>query len=1025
MGVSRLRYLVLFAAIVLSAFAQTTSNLTGVVRDASGAVVSGAAVKAKHVDTGLTRSTATDGSGRFLFGVLPAGAWELRVEAKGFRPLIRKGVQLTVGETASLEASLEVGSQDQEVTVSAQASAVNVSTSELSYLVSSNAIRELPLNGRNWTDLSLLQPGVVAFPHRDGGSAPAHGLGMSINGQDVRANTYLLDGTPMNDFTNGPAGSVAGTALGMDTIREFRVETNAYSAEFGRTYGGQINVLTKSGSNDFHGSVFHYLRNDNFDARNFFDPAKRPEFRRNQFGGTVGGPIRRDRTFFFAGFEGLREQLGRTIRSAVPDVATRAGTVDPVIRPYLNEIPLPNGPAIGGGLATYIFPFSQNLTQNFGQGRIDHTFNEKLQAFGRYTHDVADQVLPTDFPQFPRTFLSRSHFSTAELRQVYSPTLLNTTRFSFARTRLGQEVEANTTQTLSPFIPGRTIMGDIDIGGMPRFGPQSSVNLRLTQNVFGVENGASWQRGRHLLKFGGLAERYQLNMINPTFGLGIFTFNDLPSFLANRPARFIGLAPNGALDRYWRFTLMGLYVQDDFKVGSRLTVNAGMRWEATTMPSDIYGRDSALPNLSDPAPTTGRLFKDTPKANFSPRVGFAWDVFGTGRTAIRAGYGLFYNVNNQQHLIVTVTNPPATPRLVIANPTFPVPPFERGVGNSIRPMQWDIQNPKLHVFNFNIQQQLPLDVVATIGYAGTRGSHLWRSWDVNTAKHQVQPDGSIFFPVGSPRQNTAYSTVEAKTSDGESWYNALIFELRKRFANGLSLQSSYTFARNIDTTQGSVFFSDATNATTSAMPEFPGFQYNKGLADFHAKHNWVMNVLYELPFGKSLTGPAGVLFKGWQVATIVNVRSGSPLTPFVRANRSRSQWAPSIGAGIGNDRPSMAAGRTYESAVLGGPDRYFDPTAFRLQPAGYLGDVGRNTFIGPNLRTVDVSLAKNFRFGERINLQFRSEAFNLLNRANFGPPNLIAFAGTVDTEPATATFGQIRSTVTSARQIQLGLRLSF
>ncbi|MBC7924403.1 MAG: hypothetical protein H7039_01995, partial [Bryobacteraceae bacterium] len=359
------------------------------------------------------------------------------------------------------------------------------------------------------------------------------------------------------------------------------------------------------------------------------------------------------------------------------------------------------------------------------------------------------------------------------------------------------------------------------------------------------------------------------------------------------------------------------------------------------------------------------------------------------------------------------------------NPTFPVPQFERGVGNSIRPMQWDLENPRLHVYNFNIQQQLPFDVVATVGYAGTRGTKLLRSWDVNTAQNQVQPDGSIFFPPGSPRRNPAFSTIELKSSDGNSWYNALIFELRKRFSNGLSLQSSYTFSRNIDTTQGSVFFSDSTNATTSAMPEFPGFEYNKGLADFHAKHNWVVNVLYELPFGRSLTGAPAVLLKGWQVAAITNVRSGSPLTAFVRSNRSRSQWAPSIGPGIGNDRPNLAPGRTHESAVLGGPDRFFDPSAFVLQPAGYLGTLGRNTFIGPNLRTLDGSLMKNFRFGERTNLQFRAEGFNLLNRANFGPPNLITFGGTTDGEPAQSNFGQIRATVTTSRQIQLGLRLSF
>jgi hypothetical protein len=549
--------------------------------------------------------------------------------------------------------------------------------------------------------------------------------------------------------------------------------------------------------------------------------------------------------------------------------------------------------------------------------------------------------------------------------------------------------------------------------------------VQLVQNLFSVEDGLVLQRGRHLIKTGVVVERYQDNMVNPTFGLGIYTFNDLPSFLQNRPARFIGLTPTGALDRYWRFTLFGAYVQDDFKVHSRVTINAGLRYEFATMPEDIYGRDSALINLTDSAPTIGPLYKNPTYKNISPRIGFAWDVFGNGRTSLRSGYGLYFNTNNQQHLIVTVTNPPATPRVVITNPTFPNPPFERGVGNSIRPVQWELQNPRNHVWNVNLQQQLPGEFIATIGYAGARGRHLLRSSDVNIAHWERRSDGTIFFPPGSPRMNPAFSTIELKSSDGNSWYNALVFEVRKRWSSGLNFQSSYTFARNIDTTQGSVFFSDATNATTTAMPEFEGFEYNKGLADFHAKHTWVLNASYELPFGRSLTGWARAFAHGWQLAGISTVRSGNPLTVFVRGNRSRSLFAPSLGPGLGNDRPSMAPGRTHESAVLGGPDAYFDASAFVLQPAGTLGNLGRNTFIGPNLRTFDLSAIKNFRFAESANVQFRVEAFNLFNRANFGSPNLLAFAGSADNEAPLGTFGRIRNTVTSSRQIQLGLRISF
>ena len=1027
-----IRNVVLLSALCASAFAQTYANLSGRVQDASGAVLSGARVVVKNAETGLTRETRTTADGIFNVPALAVGRYEVRAEMAKLRPAVQRDVVLAVGETRTLELTLQVGEVDQEVMVVASAPTVNTSTSELSYLVEEAVIRELPLNGRNYTDLALLQPGVIAYPHRDGGSVVAHGLGMSINGQDPRSNVYLLDGTPLNDFTNGPAGSAASTALGAETVREFRVETNAYSAEFGRNSGGQINTLTKSGSNDLHGTAYWFHRNDNFDARNFFDPNKIPEFKRNQYGATAGGPIKRDRSFLFIGYEGLREALGRTLSSEVPDLDARRGviggttyTIDPAIRPFLNEYPLPNGASRPGGIALYTFGFNQALKQDFGQARFDQILNDRNNLFVRYTYDGADQRLPTDYPQFPRDFLSRNQFVTATFNQVLSERTLNHVRLGFSRTRIGQDVESNTSQPLTPFVPGRGMIGNIDVGGLLRFGPQGSVNLRLVQNVYGVEDGLVLERGKHQIKTGILVERYQDNMVNPTFSLGQFTFNDLPSFLQNRAARFIGLTPNGALDRYWRFTLFAAYLQDDFKLHPRLTVNAGLRYEFTTMPVDIYGRDSTLINLSDPAPVTGQLYQNPTYKNISPRVGFAWDVFGTGNTALRGGYGLFFNTNNQQNLIVTVTNPPATPRATITNPTFPVAPFERGVANNIRPVQWDLENPRVHVYNFNVQQMLVSNIVLTVGYAGSRGLHLLRSADVNTVQPDRLADGTLFFPVGRPRKNPNFSTVELKSSDGDSWYNAGILEVRKRWSSGSSFQTSYTFSRNLDTTQASTFFSDGTNGTTTAFPEYEGFNYNKGLADYHAKHNWVTNFTWEMPFGRQLTGVPALFVKGWELAGIAQMRSGNPLTVFVRANRSRSQWAPSLGPGIGNDRASMAAGRTYDSAIVGRPDAWFDPTAFALQPAGTLGNSGRGAFVGPNLRTVDLSLMKNFRVAERANIQFRAEAFNLLNRTNFGVPNLIAFAGAADNEAPLSTFGRIRNTVTSSRQIQLGLRISF
>jgi hypothetical protein len=967
--------------------------------------------------------------------------YEIRAELSGFRPLVRSGVTLTIAQTVAVDLTMSVGGVAEAVTVAGEASSVNTRTGELSYLVDERAIAELPLNGRNFTDLALLQPGVVAFPHRDGGSVVAHGLGMSVNGQDPRSNVYLLDGTLLNDMTNGPAGSAAGTALGMETVQEFRVETNAYGAEFGRMTGGQINVLTKGGSNDVRGSAYEFHRNDALDAKNYFDVAGKPPFTRNQFGGATGGPLRRDRLFFFVGYEALRENLGRTITSTVPDANARLGLIpDPAspggllnvgvsagVAPYLAEYPVANGRALGDGTALYSFQFDQRLTQHFAQGRVDYNAGPGHQMFGRYTIDDADQYLPTDYPQFPRYFVSRNQFFTGEHRHVITNQTLATYRLGYSRTRVGQQVEANTATPLQPFVPGRALVGNIDVGGLNRFGTQSSVDVRFLQQVIGLQTDLTTTRGRHLLKAGVLAERYLQDMVNPTFSLGTYSFANLRAFLENRATSFIGLTPQGQFDRYWRFWLLGGYVQDEFPVSDALTLNAGLRYEVMTLPRDINGRDSALINLTDRAAAVGQLYEASDANNVSPRLGFAWRVTEDGLTSVRGGYGMYFNTNSSQNLIVTVTNPPSTPRVVFANPTFPNAPFERTSGLSVRPIQWDVETPQLQVWNVNVQRELPGQTAVTIGYADSRGRHLLRSNDVNTAVPVIGADGRPFFPAGAPRANTAFTTIELKSSDGDSWYRALIVEARRRWSNGFMFQSAYTWSKSEDTTQASTFFSDATNGTTSAFPEFIP-DYNKGLSDFHAAHNWVLNFSVDLPFARGMSGAAGAVLGGWRVSGIVNVRSGSPLTVFVQNNRSRSQWQPSLGPGIGRDRASYAPGFGPDNAVNGDPAAWFNTAAFALPAAGTFGNTGRGDLIGPNFRTVDLSLAKDATWGALGpggRLELRLEVFNLFNRANFGPPQLIAFAGAADGEQPLASFGRIRNTITSARQVQLGARVRF
>jgi len=1004
------------------ALAQTSATLAGRVLDTSGASIPGVTVTARQTDRGIERVTITGADGRFVLPGLAVGAYDVRAELAGFKTVLRPAVTLTVGDAVALDFTMEVGALAETVSVIAEASPINTRTGELSYLVDERAIEQLPLNGRNFTDLAFLQPGVTPYPNRDGGSVVAHGLGMSVNGQDPRANVYLLDGTLLNDMTNGPAGSAAGTALGTETVREFRVETNAYGAEFGRMSGGQINVITKSGANAVSGSAYEFHRNDAFDAKNYFDVGDKPEFTRNQFGATVGGPVRRDRLFYFAGYEGLRENLGRTITSAVPDANARLGLlpdpstgqllnvgVNAAVAPYVNAYPVANGESLGDGTALHSFQFDQRIDQDFFQGRIDANLSPASQFFARYTLDDADQRLPLDYPQFPRMFVSRNQYLTAEMKQTYTANLLGTVRYGYSRTRVGQDVEADV--ALPPFVPGRPFVGNFDVGGLQRFGTQSSANLRLMQQVNSIEGDLVWTRGPHLLRAGALAEHYRQDMTNPTFSLGTYSFANLRAFLENRPTSFIGLTPAANFDRSWPFWIAGGYVEDEFRAHSNVTITAGLRYEFMTLPIDRGGHDSAMPNLTDRVATTGQLYQGADYDNFSPRVGVSWDVTGDGRTALRGGYGLYYATNSSQNLIVTVTNPPDTPRVVYQSPTFPNPPFERASGLSIRPVQWDLETPSIHVWNVNLQRELGWQTAITAGYAGSRGLHLLRSNDLNTAVPATGADGRPFFAAGSPRQNTAWTTIEAKTSDGDSWYSALVFEARRRAARGWSWQASYTWSDSEDTTQASTFFSDATNGTTSAFPEFIP-DYNRGPSDFNVRHNLVANTSWEF---------AG----GWRVSAIATYRSGYPLTVFVQNNRSRSLWQPSLGPGIGRDRPSYAPGFDADNAVTGDPNQWFNPQAFALQPAGTFGNTGRGDFTGPDVRMVDVSIGKDVRLTSRAAAELKLEVFNLFNRANFGVPNLVAFAGAADGDAPLGSFGRVRNTVTSARQMQLAVRVRF
>jgi hypothetical protein len=768
------------------------------------------------------------------------------------------------------------------------------------------------------------------------------------------------------------------------------------------------------------------LRNDNLDARNFFDGAK-PEFKRNQFGFAIGGPIRKDKTFFFGTAEWLRERLGRSIVTTVPSLSARQGPVNPAVVPFLNAFfPLPNGRDFGGGLAEYTFPFKQNTDETYWQGRIDHRFSENNSFFGRYTFDDAARVLPTSYPLLVDSFTSRHQYLTLEDTHVINPSLVNTARFSFSRTRISESSDPLSPVDSKLFFAGGRKLGALLIGGMRTFAGLSESNA--PQNVFAVSDDMTLVKGSHSLQWGALVTRQQLNLFQDRFSPGQYTFSSVQQFLAGTPLQLlIDLTPRDGSIRYVRNTLFGVYLQDAFKVRRNLTLNLGLRMETSTIPKEKYGRSISLRNpLTDTATTVGPMFKSR-QMNWAPRVGVAWDPWGDGKTSVRGGFGIFYD-NNPVPFFVSggalTTNPPFHVTVSIPNPVFPYPDLSRVTQTgllSFFPVDYNWVTPQRLQYNLAVEREMLGHTVFSVAYAGARGTNLLRSGEWNVAIPQILPNGQPFFAAGLPRRNANFGAIDLKRADGDAWYNALLVKSRTRLGSYFQIQASYTFSRSIDNTSAP-FQSEAAGSITHVLdPRYPDL--DRGLSDFHRKHNLVANFTWDLPFAKGRRGIEEKLMGGWALSGILTAQSGNPFTPGIQGNWSRSRnQIPGI------DRPNFAPGFNAENIILGGPDQYFDSRAFRLPTQGTFGNVGRNVLIGPGLTTVDLSITKRFplRFlGEAGRLQLQADFFNVLNHANFNLPSRVVFAGTSPTESPLSTAGRITSTSTTSRQLQLGLRLSF
>ncbi len=1019
------------AAIGLSRLDAQASNATigGTVTDSSGATIAGAAIQVRNVGTGITQATTSDQQGRYRVPDLVIGEYEVQAGNAGFQTVVHKGITLSVGSSPVVDFSLPVGQAQQTVTVEAEVSQVDTQSTAVGALVEGAQIRDLPLNGRNFTQLMTLAPGVTQIPlGAPGAGSTFYGNGQkySIAGSRPSGQAYLLDDQDMNNFwNNGPGAGGLGTALGVEAIQEFQTLTNTYSAQFGGN-GAVINASSRSGTNAFHGSAFEFLRNDKLEARNFFDGASPPTFRRNQFGGSVGGPIKKDKAFFFVNYEGLRQTQVVTNLVTVPDECAHqflTSTATPnVCGPPVsqNGTPFGTNPAVqqsirntmalwpntafnellaggnpsGTGQAFVLDPNIGN--ENYVIARMDYTFSTKDTLFVRYVLDKATRNFTTGIPYWPELDTTRDHFATIEERRVISPKIINSAHVSFARTWEDANVYGSPTVSSGVVTPGTitstgvhplqffgTAAGREDgtiatFSGLTAIGASTTLPFYLVPNKFTYGDDVIWTSGSHSIKFGGNAMRLQENTWAPFVVGGNWTFPNLTAFLQGSASQVQGQVSdiqNPTADatkdyRYWIFTP---YIDDQWKVTSKLTVNLGLRYSPTTMIGEIRHQMYNLINPTVPGgefvPVKTSTATNPSLRNWDPRIGLAWDPFADHKTSVRASFGMFHNVvysrdlnywlqppfltatqTSAQGLLypnlfsnlgpgANVVNVPTGGTLSITNGDY------YGVHSTPYQMQW----------NFNIEREIVANTVLTIGYIGTHNLHMFIQRDFNYPVPCLAPNSGCFYNgaptyssatgVPNPRLDPQYNSLQLADNLADSHYEALQTSLDHRFSHGWQMQVSYTFSKSIDNGSGT-YGLDGGGISSQPL----NAAVDRGLSNFNRKNNFRVSGVYNLPYhGHGFTG--GVL-GGWELTGAFTYLSGAPFNPTSAPNRVFT------GTGSNTGRPNVVAGCNLYSGFQT-LSAWFNTGCFTLQPLGTYGDAGRDTIIGPNLWNVDSALDKN------------------------------------------------------------------
>jgi hypothetical protein len=1053
-------------------------TISGTVSDKSGAVVVNATVSLKNLATGVSTAVKTNAQGLYSMPNLLPGDYQQSVEAAGFEISIRNGIVLTVGAQMVSNVEMKVGTINESVVVSDQPPDLQLESSSLSSSINSQTIVELPLNARSWTDLATLQPGVntihaMALVSSTDRLGRGFGVELSVSGGRPQQNNYLLDGISINDYTNQAPGSILGGNLGVDAVAEFSVLTTNQGAEYGRTSGGVISAINRTGTNRFHGSAYEFLRNSALDARNYFDPPTIAPFRRNQFGVSAGGPIRKDKTFIFADYEGLRQSLGLSMVDNVPSIAARNGqfsdgstvTVDPFVKPYLAFYPLPNPNQPAGDTQIFSFSGSQIVTENFFTSRVDHRFSEKDNLAGSYMYDNSPSSQNDEFNNKLIFTKTRRQLVSLEENHSFRSSLMNSIRLGYHREYAAapsgsKAINPLAADTSLGYVPGDTV-GFIGVPGLTFFtgGLSTQTPAEYNWNSWQVYDNVFLTKGKHSLKFGANVERIIDNQTTPSQPGGDFEFSSLKGFLTNNQATppetvtLIADGPGLASRRRIRETLFGVYLQDDMHVSPNLTANLGLRYEMATVPSETSGRLASLQHLTDPTVIVrSPLYSNPTLRNFEPRIGFAWDPFGDAKTAVRGGFGMFDVQTfpaNLRHTIdgtvpfyqsVNGQAPPGSFGAVSSNPNAAYPILAK-LPTSQRAAYID-QHPKRNYvmqWNLNIQRSIASNTTGMIAYVGSRSLHNLMQTDDSSIVLPIAktPEGYLWPMTSQPTLNPNFGRVPATLWNSDGVYHALELQVQKRMNHGLSGQVSYTWGRTIDSASGSTDGDQFKNGLSSLF--FFDRRIRRGPSDFNQTHNVVLSYTWDIPSPKA-PNVLGWAASGWEFGGIFNASTGVPFTVTIAPDPlgMNSTDAFSFPDKVRGCNP-VQGGLNYVNLncftlPVATPDIAamcvpFSGATVPNTCANLLGNGGRNSITGPGLVNVDMSLIKNSyvkRISEQFNVQFRMEIFNILNRANFNPPtsNSQIYDGSgISLGPPSGTAGQLDTTATTSRQVQFALKV--